>query len=369
MKILITGGHLMPALAVIDKLLSQNRHHQTEVVFVGRLYNLDSEQSYSLEYQEIKRRRLTFIPLVTGRIKREISIQSFKNVFMIFIGLKNALAIINQVKPEAVLSFGGYLGFPFVFWGWLKKIPVYIHEQTLNPGLANKIGSYLARRTFVSFPQTVKYFPANRVEVTGNPLRTNVFLVLKKPFEIDKHKPIIYVTGGSLGSHSLNLHLANILAEVLTDFIVIHQTGNVKEYDDYKILLKLKESLPPQLKTRYFLRDHFYSDEIGYIYTISDLIIGRSGANTFFELIALEKPAILVPLPWASNQEQQKQAELFVSQGLGEIFSQFDTSEQLLTLIKHVFKNINQYKKNFNQLKSLYKQDAAEKIIQTILHQ
>lgn len=367
MKILISGGHLMPALAVIDKLFSQKNISKKEIIFVGRQYNLDSEQSYSLEYQEVKQRHITFIPLVTGRLKRQISISSLKNFLLIFIGLKNALTIINQVKPTVILSFGGYLGFPFMFWGWFKKIPVYIHEQTLNPGAANRIGAYLAKKVFISFPQTEQYFPAKKVMVTGNPVRTNIFSVNKKPFKIKEKLPVIYVTGGSLGSHSLNLHLGNILKELLKKFIIIHQTGNVKEYDDYQKLSKLRESLPIKLKNRYFLGNHFYSDEIGFIYSVADFVISRSGANTFFELIALKKPAILVPLPWSANQEQQHQAQLFVSKGLGEIFSQFEDSQKLLKLIKEFYQNLGQYKKNFNQLESLYQQDAAEKIIQTVL--
>lgn len=367
MKILITGGHLMPALAVIDKIFSTNKYSDNEIVFVGRKYNLENEETHSLEYQEVKRRNLTFVPIITGRIKRQFSISGLKNLLMVFVGLKNGLRIINQYKPDLILSFGGYIGFPFVFWGWFKKIPVYIHEQTLHPGLANRFGGFFAKKIFISFPQTAKYFSANKVEVTGNPVRTNIFSVNKKCFNFNEKLPLIYVTGGSLGSHSLNLHLANVLPKLLTECLVIHQTGNVKEYDDYKKLLSLREELPPELKARYFLRDHFYSDEIGYIYSRCDLVVSRSGANTFFELIALKKPAILVPLPWSANQEQQKQAELFVSQGLGEIFSQFEESDRLHGLIRKVYKNIESYKKNFNQLQSLYKQDAAETIIQKIL--
>lgn len=368
MKVLITGGHLAPALAVIDEMTSGKNNYQIEVIFAGRQHNSDNELSYSLEYKEINRRNIKFIALNTGRLVREISLRSLKNFLLIIIGFINGLKIIHQVRPDAVVSFGGYLGFPFVFWGWLTRIPVYIHEQTLNPGLANRVGSYLAKKVFVSFPSTSSFFQKNKVINAGNPVRKDVFKIYKKPFDIDKKLPVIYVTGGSLGSHSLNIHLAKILRKLLTDFIVIHQSGNVKEYNDYQMLSELRQSLPIEMKKRYFLREHIFSDEIGYIFSVSDFVVGRSGANTFFELIDLKKPAILIPLPWSANQEQQKQAELFLSQGLGEIFSQFDSSEKLYLLIKQVAKNINQYKACFNQLKPEYKQNAAEIIIQTILH-
>jgi len=229
MKILITGGHLMPALSVIDSLLHQNKAAGVEIIFVGRQYNLDNEKSYSLEYKEIIKRGIKFVPLTTGRFLTEVSPKSIKNFFLIGAGLFNACKILNQVRPDAILTFGGFLGFPFFIGGWIKKIPIYIHEQTLNPGLANRVGNYFAKKIFISFPQTKKYFSENKLIVTGNPVRKEIFAINKKPFHINKIQPVIYITGGSLGSHSLNVHIGKILSGLLADFIVIHQTGNVKE--------------------------------------------------------------------------------------------------------------------------------------------
>ncbi|PIV09788.1 hypothetical protein COS31_02870 [Candidatus Roizmanbacteria bacterium CG02_land_8_20_14_3_00_36_15] len=366
MKILITGGHLMPALAVIDEILMGDKDRQIEIFFAGRKYNSNTERTYSLEFKEISRRQVKFIPLVTGRLKRELSWKAFENILMIFVGLGNSLRILNSVKPDLVFSFGGYLGFPFIFWAFFKKIPSYIHEQTLNPGLANKLSALFVKKIFVSFPQSKNHFPQYKTIVVGNPIRKEIFAVVKKPFLIDKKLPVIYVTGGSLGSHSLNVHLMQILPQLLTKYIIIHQTGSLKLYDDYQMLVELRKKLPKKLKERYFLRDHFFSDEIGYIFSLADLVVSRSGANTFFELLSLKKPAILVPLPWSANHEQQAQAELFSSLGLGEKFSQFDQSNHLLILINHLYKNRDHYLKNFNNLKQLYPQDAADQIIKTI---
>ncbi len=364
MKILVTGGHLMPALSVIDFLTKDKK---IEIIFVGRKYNLDSEESYSLEFQEVKRRRLKFIPFTAGRLKKEFSFSAIKNFFLIFVGLVYAVKIILSEKPDRILSFGSFLGFPFTFVGWLLKKPVFIHEQTLNPGFANQFGAFFAKKVFVSFPQAAKFFPQNKTIISGNPIRKEIFSIQTKPFSIEKNRPVIYVTGGSLGSHSLNEHLKKILPALLEKNIVIHQTGNVKQYDDYATFVALQKNLPAMLKKRYFLREHIYSDEIGYIYSLADLVISRSGANIFFELIALKKPAILVPLPWSSRQEQQKQAELFTSLGLGEVFSQFEKSEKLLDLINKMFSNLKSYQKSFNSLASFYKQNAAETIVRHIL--
>lgn len=366
MKILITGGHLMPALALIDLLVDKKN---IEIVFVGRKYNLDSEQSYSLEFQEIEKRKIKFIPIVAGRFKRELSWSSIKNFFQVFVGLITASKIISSEKPGLIFSFGSFIGFPFVFIGWLSQIPVYVHEQTLFPGFANRLGAFFAQKVFVSFPQSAKFFNKNKIIISGNPVRREIFQIKSKPFKIDKKMPVIYVTGGSLGSHSINSHFVKILPKLLEKNIVIHQTGNVKEYKDYETLLKMKGNLPKELQKNYFLKEHIYSNEIGYIYSLADLVISRSGANTFFELVVLKKPAILIPLPWSAHQEQQKQAELFTHSGLGEIFSQFDESEKLLSLIDKMMINLSNYQKKFTSLDFLYKQDAVETIYQHILKQ
>lgn len=349
----------MPALALIDILVGKKN---SEIIFAGRKYNLDSEQSYSLEFQEIEKRKLKFIPTSAGRA-------ALKNFFQIVFGLIHALKIVNKEKPDIIFSFGSYIGFPFAFAGWVLQIPSFVHEQTLFPGFANRLGAFFAKKVFVSFPQSSRFFNKEKVVISGNPVRKEIFETRSKPFRIDKKLPVIYVTGGSLGSHSINLHLLKILPKLLEKNIVIHQTGNVKEYQDYETLLKMKESLPKELQLRYFLREHIYSHEIGYIYSLADLVISRSGANIFFELVALKKPAILIPLPWSARQEQQKQADLFVHSGLGEIFSQFDESEKLLNLIDKMLANLMNYQKKFTNLDFLYKQDAVETIYQHILKQ
>lgn len=363
MKILITGGHIMPALALIDRLLLEKN---IEIVFVGRKYNLDSEQSYSLEFQEIERRKIRFIPLSAGRFKKEFSLNSLKNFFRVFLGLFNSFKILSSEKPDLVFSFGSFLGFPFVLTGWMRGVPVFIHEQTLNPGFANRFGGLFAKKNFVSFPQVARFFNKKKVIVSGNPIRKEVFEKNSSILSMKKDLPVIYVTGGSLGSHSINRHLMEILVSLLENSIVIHQTGNVKEYRDFEALNQLRNKLPEKLKKRYFLKEHVYSNEIGNIYHLADLVVGRSGANTFFELVAQKKPAVLIPLPWSANKEQQKQAQLFKLAGVGEIFSQFKESEKLLQLINKMLTNIEKYKKNFINLETLYKKDAVETICQHI---
>ncbi len=361
MKILVTGGHLTPALAVIDKLLGH------EIVFVGRKYALEREQTLSLEYKEITKRKIRFINLNTGRINRSVSVRDFLSILRIPFGLYQGLQIIKEERPQRLLSFGGYLAAPVAFWAWVFGIPIFHHEQTIQPGLSSRFVALLAKRIFVSFAETSQYFPAEKTVVTGNPVRQAIFKIRKKPFKVEKNKPVIYITGGSLGSHSINMHVKNILDQLLENFIVIHQTGDTKEYQDFEELEKYRKGLPSMLKNNYLLRRHFFEEEIGYIYSLADLVIGRAGANTFFELLALEKPTIFIPLPWSGHKEQQKQAEIFKQNRVGEIFLQSEKSAELFKLIDNVNRNLNNYKSSFKHLKFLYKRDAANTIIEELL--
>lgn len=356
MKIIITGGHLSPALALIDKLKEKK---QIQIVYIGKKYNLDSEKSLSLEYQEIKKRNLTFYHLTTARLTRFFSVNNIINLIKLPIGLIQGFYILKKEQPDLIFLFGGYISFPIAICGYLLNIPIYIHEQTINPGLANRIASFFAKKVFISFPQTATLFPRKKVILTGNLIRKEVLTVIKKPFIIKKTKPVIYVTGGSLGSHSINILIEKILPQLLKKYIIIHQIGNVKQYNDYDRLKKFKCD-------SYYPVKHFFLEEIGYIYQMADLVIGRAGANTFFELLVLKKPAILIPLLWSAGQEQQKHAQLFKEWNLGEIFNQNDKPESLLDLINKMIKNLHFYQKNFSQLKIKFPIDAAEKIIQEI---
>ena len=364
MKLLITGGHLSPALALIEEI--QKSKKDVDIIFVGRKYPLDKEKILSLEYKEISKKNLIFIPLEAGRLTRVITVSSLIGILKIPVGFIKAFSIVNQYRPEKIMSFGGYLALPIVFWGYVFKIPVFTHEQTIKPGLANKLISFFSRKIFVSFDEVKKSFPENKTFVSGNPVKPSIFKIKKKPFVINKDRPVIYITGGSLGSHSINMHIKNIIVKLLNGYIVIHQVGDTKEFHDYQDLLEIKNKLPKEHQSRYFLVKHFFDVEIGYVYDKADLVIGRAGANTFFELLALNKPALFIPLPWSSGREQQHHAEIFAKAGCGEIFHQITPSEKLLRLIIQMTDKIDYYKSNFKNLAKLYKKDVSKYLVSEI---
>jgi len=362
MKILITGGHYSSALAVIDKLRNHN------IIFVGRKYSLDSENSESLEYKEIKKRNIKFINLLTGKLNRELSLSMLVSLVKIPLGFFHAFKIIWKEKPDRVFCFGSYVAFPIALISWLFQIPIFIHEQTISPGLTNKITALFAKKIFISFPESYKYFPTKKTILTGNPVRESILNSKNNFLNIKKTKPVIFVVGGSLGSHSINKLIIKLLPYLLKKYIVVQQTGSVKKYNDFEEIKKIIKLYPNEYKSNFYIKKDFLDYEIANIYSIADIVISRSGANTLFELVALKKPSVLIPLPWSVNEEQLKHAKILKKAGVGEIFYQNQDCQMLSKLIDKIIENLESYKKNFKNINYIYKKDAAEKIIKEILN-
>ncbi len=363
-KILITGGHATPALAVIDRIKERSKY--THLVFVGRKYTSEKEkQIESFEYQEVTARKIPFIHLSTGRLTRILAVRSLMSIFQIPQGFISAWRILKEEKPEAVLSFGGYIALPIAICAKLMGIKVYTHEQTIAPGLANKYIARFADTIFLSFPESAIHFKDKNIILSGNPVRQSVFesrvTILPK-----KNKPCIYITGGSLGAHAINELIEQMLHELLESYYVIHQTGSVGEFQDYERLSKLRDALPDDLKERYLIKEHISDEEIGAIYKCADIVIGRSGANTFFEMIALKKPTIFIPLPWSAHAEQEHHAQIFKKHKVGEIVHQSEGSAQLLKIIQQVVSKKEEYASHFNSLSTYNHINAADTIIDTI---
>lgn len=363
-KILITGGHVTPALAVIDRLTE--RKYEGSIVFVGRKYTSDTEKTVSFEYQEVIKRNIPFIHLEAGRLTRIFSLRSLKHALKIPLGFYSAWRIMAKEKPDVILSFGGYLALPVAYAAKMQKIPIYTHEQTAHPGLANRIISKIATQTFVSFPESIRYFRSKQIVCTGNPLRKSIFNEKKLP-KVPPRLPIVYVTGGSLGAHAINQHIEHILPLLLKRCIVIHQTGNVKEYGDFERLTNYRNQFPSEMKERYIIKQHVGDDEIGAIYAQADVVVARSGANTFFELIALKKPVVFIPLPWAAHDEQREHALLFKKQQAGLIFEQSQESSELLEDIFHILDHKSEFTARVAELSHYHKEHADDQIIDTLL--
>lgn len=373
MKIILTGGHLTPALAIIEELSSKGQSASGrkghKILFVGRKYALEGDPALSLEYKIINSLKIPFASITTGRLQRIFTRYTIPSLFKIPFGFIQAFRIVNDFKPDVVLSFGGYLSLPVIFSAFFLRIPIVIHEQTLDGGIANRIASKFAQKICISWETSQRFFPKEKTVLTGNPLRREFRVphFAKASRGRQSSEPTIYVTGGSLGSHVINILVEGSIEKLLQKFNMIHQTGEAKEYNDFKRLQALKNNLSGDLKKRYVLKKFLNTWEVSQAIMNSDLVVSRAGINTICELMFLEKPSLLIPISFSS--EQTRNALFLKKLGLAKVLSEKNlTSVKFETAIESMIKNIETYKKNIHAAKSLIKEDAAKKIARVVTY-
>lgn len=300
-------------------------------------------------------------------------------VFGVIGGFIDANREIKKFKPDLIFSTGGFVSVPVCFVGWLKKIPIFLHEQTAAVGLSNKIVSRFAKKVFITFPQSAKYF--NKVEVihTGNLVRPQIWeanensqiakAIKIMQMERDQY-PIIYISGGGQGAHTINIVVRQILSYVLEEFQIILQTGDNSVNKDFEVLEKDWQKLPDKLRSRFFPIKFVGDDEIGYVFKHSDIYIGRAGANTVYEMGLLKKPSILIPIPWVTHNEQILNGQILVDCGLAKILPEGElTAEKLFSEIRN-FKakwKRGEYIGNKEKIEAIFTNNAKDIILTEIL--
>ncbi len=359
MRILITGGHFSPAYALIEEF--KKRGH--ELVVIGRRYPFENDKSESYEYEVCKKENIEFVEIKTGRYQRKFSAYTVSSLLKTPNGFLQAQKHLKRIKPDVVLTFGGYIGLPVAYAAKLSGIPVVLHEQTQHAGLASKLISKIANSVCISFESSKSFFPAGKTVFTGDPLRPEVFKVEKKLPLPSENKKIIYITGGSTGSHFINNRIYETAEDLLSDYILIHQTGDSEKFRDFEKLEKLRNSLPEDKKKRYMLRKFIFPEEIGFVLAEADLLVSRSGANTVFEIMAKKKVSLLIPLPYGQNNEQLANAKLLKRIGIGDYVLEEDINADNLKLkIKEMIDSASLYKKNMDKAESYVVKDSAQKI-------
>jgi UDP-N-acetylglucosamine--N-acetylmuramyl-(pentapeptide) pyrophosphoryl-undecaprenol N-acetylglucosamine transferase len=330
-KIVICGGHFSPAIALIEFL---KEYKQYEVFYFGRKYSFEGDKSLSLEFREIRSLAIPFYIIITGRLQRSWTVNSLSSICKFPIGLFQSIYYLLQIKPKIVISFGGYVALPVCIASWILKIPVITHEQTRILGLSNRIISRISQILCLSWQDT-KYIPSNiKSIVTGNLIRQSLFDVNKindiTSFGCSSN-PLIYITGGSSGSQSINKVILEIIPKIIQKFRIIHQCGSADNFADYKLLTKMRNSLGKEKRINYQIFPYIKQNQVGKILKESTLIISRSGANTLSEIMINRKPAILIPLPWAADDEQSRNADKLVRIGAAVVIKQAELTPDLLT--------------------------------------
>lgn len=323
-KILVTGGgtggHVSPALAVIQTLqaMAQGADWTPEFRYVG------SRQG--VEQGLVEAAGIPFVGVQSGKLRRASSLRgllTLKNLadaFRVPVGIWQAVGEVGRFRPDVVLATGGYVSVPPVVAAGLLRRPVLIHEQTVQIGLANRIAARFATRIALTFAGAASDLPPNlrrKTFATGNPVRSAIFggdkarAVARFGFDpADDALPTVYVTGGALGAQSINRAVEAILPDLLAGCRVIHQCGK----QDGERMTGIWADLPPAQQRRCHIVP-FVGAEIADIFVLADLVVGRSGAGTVTEVAAVGRPALFIPLVPTGGDEQTRNARRLVEVG------------------------------------------------------
>ena len=317
------GSHHTPAIELIHQLQSDTATNW-QIHYIAHIFPSETHLTHTI----IPKLKINFHPIESGKFDRRFLDKTIIGIPKTINAIFQSLKLIRQIKPDIIVAFGGYVSVPVIIAAKILHIKSIIHEQTLTNSLTTRICAIFVNKVALSFDSEdqKKTLPKNKVVFTGNLIRQEIFNNSSKIFDGLK-SPIIYITGGSQGSSTINQTVKQILPQ-LKNYSVIHQTGPL-EFPQFS-----------QLKTtNYFPVEFVDAEDIGWVYHHADIFISRSGANTCQDFSFFPKPTIFIPFPYAQQNEQLKNAQWFQQQlpQLTLIIDQFElTPEKLLFSIMSI---------------------------------
>ncbi len=305
-----TAGHVTPNIALLPAL----REAGYEIEYIGSYDGIEKKLIADLD--------IPYTGISTGKFRRYMDAKNLTDPFRVLKGFAEARKALKKFKPDVVFSKGGFVSVPVVRAAATLKIPCIIHESDMTPGLANKLCIPVAKNVCCNFPETLKTLPAGKAVLTGSPIRSELSKGDKaaglKMCGFEENIPVIMVIGGSLGAANVNKAVRQALPRLLVDFQVVHLCGKGKMDN---LLLDMKG----------YKQFEYITDELKDLFAMADLVISRAGANAICELLALQKPNILIPLPAASSRgDQILNAKSFESQGFSMVIDEENLTPSLL---------------------------------------
>jgi UDP-N-acetylglucosamine--N-acetylmuramyl-(pentapeptide) pyrophosphoryl-undecaprenol N-acetylglucosamine transferase len=346
-----TGGHLFPAVAVVEKLKNEFGA-EIDFQFFGRDDKIESKVVPQLGYK-------LHLTKLNGLTKL-ISFNTLKLPFQIYNSIRNVKKIINDENIDAVLCAGAYLSYPAGVAARKLNKKLFLMESNVNPGKANMLLADRADIIFTTFDETPKYFNQkyiHKIQNWGNPVRNQILNFIGKDeaikkLNLDNTKPIILIFGGSLGAKSINDAVINNIDKFASSNLqLIWQTGNSNNIDI---------SLPKNIRLLPFI------DDMATAYSAADIVVSRSGATTVAELGVVGKPSILVPLPSAANNEQYYNARYFDNNGAAILIDNTEISNKIYETIIQLINNKQKLNNMSVSAKKLGNPNASEKIAKVI---
>jgi UDP-N-acetylglucosamine--N-acetylmuramyl-(pentapeptide) pyrophosphoryl-undecaprenol N-acetylglucosamine transferase len=341
-----TGGHIFPGIAVAMEVLK--RYPGSDILFITGGRQIENEL---LQNTGIKRVAIT----VEG-IKGRGLAKTIKATLKLPYGFFQSLSIIKRFSPDIVLGVGGYTAGPVCLAAKLLRIKTVIHEQNSYPGVTNRLLSRFVDRVFLSFKGSKIYFSGDKIFITGNPIRSE-FLTGEEGLKRDSRRFAILVTGGSQGASAINdafIAALKRIKEMGLDPLITHQTGQA----DFENVVRQYKDKGLEGDIKPFIKD------IAGAYRQADIVIGRAGAGTVFELAALGKPSILIPFPYAADDHQTTNARMLADAGGAMMINQRDLDpERLADVLIGFMKDKSSLEGMSKQARKAAMPDAAKLIV------
>ncbi len=353
-----TGGHFYPLIAVAEELV--NREKRPKLYYMG-------PTPYKAELLE--KHAIHFVYCPAGKLRLYPSIQNFFDLFRNFFGIFVALYKLYIIYPDAIFSKGGFASVPVLLAAKLLRIPVVIHESDSVPGRANLMAKNFAKYIAISYPDTANFFDSTKTALTGIPIMKDTRSFPSDPFTplgIAKDVPLIYVTGGSLGSERINNLILLSLDSLLPQFQIFHQVGPGRKGET---VLTAKSLIKDQaLLGRYFVAETVDAKTVSALLTAAMVVVTRAGSTTLFEIAIHGKPSIIIPIPEDVSRDQRSNAYAFARSGSAKVIEEGNLTENLLTSEIHtIMDNPELWQQMSTAATTFAPTDAAAKIAATLL--
>lgn len=348
-----TGGHIFPAIAIANAIMKI--YPDASILFIGAQGKMEMEKVPQAGYP--------IEGLTIAGWNRSSLIKNVGLPFKLVRSFLQVASIFKKVKPDAVIGVGGYSSFPVLRYAQSKGIPTFIHEANSYGGKSNIMLSKKATKVFTATDGMEKFFPADKIEVTGNPVRQIIAEQHFSKVEACRHfglnpvKPVVLCVGGSLGAKSINeaIH-AGLIQLVENGVQVIWQTG--------KLYIDKARSAVDKLEGVY-CSDFITKMELAY--AAADIVVSRSGAMALAELCVVKKPAILVPYPYAAEDHQTANAMALVNKNAARIVKDDQTAAHLIEEILNLIKNPEAMKLLSEHIGKLAITNADEVVAKSVL--
>ena len=322
-----TGGHIFPAIAIANAITE--KFPNSNILFVGALGKMEMEKVPNAGYE--------IIGLPIMGLQRRLTLQNLKFPFKLLASMRKAKQIIKEFIPDVVVGVGGYASGPLLKAATKQGIPALIQEQNSYPGITNKLLAKKVQKICVSYDNMARFFPKEKIMITGNPVRQDIKNLEAKRargmehFGLDSSKKTVLVVGGSLGAKTINQAIDVGIEEIANNEIqLVWQTGKLYVDEAAKRVAKYEGK---GIKTMPFI------SKMDYAYAVADVVISRAGAMSVSELSIAAKPVIFVPLPSAAEDHQTKNAMALVNQNAGLLVKDMDAKDTLISTLIDLVRN------------------------------